>query len=71
MSLHLTQGLQLRDWLVMGFVTAAWIVSTVFLCMHPTGTNFATWSALAATMTGAYHWLVLLDTKRPDAPCGD
>ena len=61
--------LELRDWLVMGFVTAGWLVSTAFLWVHPSEANFGVWAGLAGTMTGAYHWLVLLDSKRPDA-CG-
>lgn len=59
--------LDTRDWFVIGTVTAAWIASTIFLFIHPSGGSFASWCALGATMTGAYHWLVLLDSKRPDA----
>lgn len=57
-----------RDTFVMGAVTAAWAASTVWVFLHPTEGAFATWAGLAATMIGAYHWLVMLDDKRPD--CG-
>lgn len=56
-----------RDRFVMGAVTAAWIASTVYLFIHPSEGAFATWAGLAVTMVGAYHWLVILDDKRPDA----
>lgn len=62
--------LDTRDWFVLGTVTCAWVASTVYLFIHPSEGAFATWGALAGTMTGAYHYLVLLDSKRPDAPCG-
>ena len=55
-----------RDTFVMGAVTAAWAASTVWVFLHPSEGAFATWAALAATMIGAYHWLVMLDDKRPD-----
>lgn len=55
-----------RDWFVMCAVTSAWCASTVWLFIHPSEAAFATWAGLAVTMIGAYHWLVLLDDKRPD-----
>lgn len=57
----------IRDWLVMLLVTAAWVASTVFLFMHPDAANFLTWAGLAATVTATYHWLVYADSKKPDA----
>ncbi len=56
-----------RDSFVMGAVGAAWAASTVYIFIHPGEGAFATWGVLCATMTGAYHWLVMLDDKRPDA----
>lgn len=55
-----------RDWFVMGAVTAAWMASTVYLFIHPSEPAFATWAGLAATMTAAYHFLIVSDDKRPD-----
>jgi membrane protease YdiL (CAAX protease family) len=58
--------LDVRDWLVMCIVTCAWLASTVFLFLHPDPANFATWAALGATMTGAYHWICYRDQKEAD-----
>lgn len=55
-----------RDWFVMGVVTAAWVASTAYLFIHPSEAAFATWAALAATMTAAYHFLIVNDDKHPD-----
>lgn len=55
-----------RDTFVMAAVTAAWVASTVWVFIHPSEGAFATWAGLAATMIGAYHWLVMLDDKKPD-----
>lgn len=57
---------KLTDYFVLGMVSAAWVASTVYLFLHPTDTNFATWGALAATMGGIYHWITVYDDKRPD-----
>jgi hypothetical protein len=56
-----------RDDAVMGLVTAAWISATVFLFIHPSEVNFATWATFSATICGVYHWLCVFDDKRPDA----
>jgi hypothetical protein len=58
----------IRDWLVMALVTAAWLISTMFLFVHPDPANFATWAAFGATIIGCYHWLIYVDDKKPDAP---
>jgi hypothetical protein len=57
----------LRDWLVILLVSLAWIAATAYMFKHPSDLNFATWCGLAVTLTGAYHWLVIWDSKRPDA----
>lgn len=60
-------GWGLDDWIILGIVTTAWIVSTVFLFAHPTEANFATWAGFGATEVGAYHWLSIIDDTHPDA----
>lgn len=60
-------GVDLRDWFVMGVVTFAWFAGTAYVFIHPDDVNFVTWAGLTATMGGVYHWLVLQDSKRPDA----
>lgn len=56
-----------RDYFVLGLVTLAWIVATVFLWTYPSVGSFSVWAGLCGTMTGTYHWLILLDDKKPDA----
>jgi hypothetical protein len=65
---NLIKNFDVRDWLVITLVTAAWAASTIFLFKHPSDVNFATWAGLAVTMTGTYHWLCIVDDKKPDAP---
>ena len=55
-----------RDTFVMGAVTAAWTAGTVWVFLHPSEGAFATWAGLASVMIGCYHWLTMLDDKRPD-----
>lgn len=57
----------IRDVLVFVLVSAAWIVATIFLFKHATDFNFATWAALCATITSAYHWIIMKDDKQTDA----
>jgi hypothetical protein len=57
----------LRDWVVILLVSAAWAAATTYLFKHPSDGNFVTWCGLALTITTAYHWLVYFDSKRPDA----
>ena len=59
--------MNVRDWFVLGCITAAWIASTVYLYVHPSGGSFATWAGLAATMIGGYRWIDLKDSKEADA----
>lgn len=56
-----------RDWFVMLLVAGAWIAGTVFLFLHASAPVFATWGSICATMTGFYHWIVIRDSKVPDA----
>ncbi len=59
--------MDLRDWAIMGLVAAIQIGGTSYLFGHPTDMNFATWAALCSTLTAAYHWMVIKDSKAPDA----
>jgi hypothetical protein len=56
-----------RDWFVLGVVTAIWLAGTAYLFLYPSPEVFAAWGALATTMIGAYHWLVIKDSKEADA----
>lgn len=59
--------MNVRDWFVILLVALVWIASTVFLFLYPKEANFATWAAVCGTMTAAYRWLDLKDSKVPDA----
>ena len=54
------------DIFVMVIVSAAWIASTVYIFLHASDVNFATWCGMSATMGGIYHWLTVYDDKKPD-----
>ena len=56
-----------RDWIVIGLMAAIQIAATVFVFRHPDSGNFAIWSGLCGTLTGAYHWMVIRDSKMADA----
>lgn len=56
-----------RDWFVMLLMAGIWIAATVFLFKHPEGPAFAVWGTVCGTMTAAYHWLDVHDSKVPDA----
>ena len=56
-----------RDYFVLAAVTLGWTVATLFLFLHASSVNFATWAGLVATIVGAYHWLCVSDDKRVDA----
>jgi hypothetical protein len=60
--------MDVRDWLVVLLVAVTWIAATAFLFTHPDVANFATWAAVISTVTGLYHFLVVRDSKIPDAP---
>ena len=41
------------------------IAGTVFLFKHPE--NFSFWCAFVGSIFGVYHWLIIRDSKVPDA----
>jgi hypothetical protein len=57
--LDLMFGFDATDWFILGFV----MVAGVYLWVHPSDVNFATWCGLSA----AFHLLRVYDQKRPDA----
>jgi hypothetical protein len=59
--------MKLLDWLVMALVSLLWITSTIYLFIHPSEADFATWGTICSVMTGVYHWLNIHDQKYPDA----
>lgn len=61
----------LRDWVVIMLVSAAWAAATAYIFYHPSDINFGTWCGFALTTTGTYHWICYADSKRPDAQQGD
>jgi len=58
---------EIRDWFVMVLLAAVAIASGVYIFKHPSDGNYITWCTLIGTLGGIYHWLVLIDSKRPDA----
>lgn len=56
-----------RDFAVLVLVTMGWVAATLFLFIHPSATNFATWAGFGATVGGVYHFLCVNDDKRVDA----
>ena len=56
-----------RDWVVIGLMAAIQVAATVFVFKHPDPVNFGTWAGLCGTLTGAYHWMVIRDSKQADA----
>jgi hypothetical protein len=61
------QEVEVRDWFVMAVLTVTMLASGVYLFKHPSDTNFGAWLVFIGSMGGIYHWLVLIDSKRPDA----
>jgi hypothetical protein len=57
-----------RDWVVIVLMASIQGAGTWFIFEHPDGVNFATWATMCGTLIGAYHWMVLRDSKIPDAP---
>lgn len=60
-------NLDFSDWFVMAGITAILISGTMFIYLHPSEVNFATWAGLMVTVTGVYHWLDIRDDKEKDA----
>jgi hypothetical protein len=58
---------EVRDWFVMVLLAAATVASGVYLFKHASDINFGAWLTFLGSMGGIYHWLVLIDSKRPDA----
>lgn len=56
-----------RDWVVIGLMATIQLAATVFLFKKPDPVNFATWATVCGTLTGAYHWMVIRDSKQADA----
>jgi hypothetical protein len=56
-----------RDWIVIALMAGIQLAATVFLFGHPDAVNFATWATVTGTLTGAYHWMVIRDSKIKDA----
>ncbi len=63
----LTRNMDVRDWFLVVLHAVIWVAGTVFIFKHPSEVNFGVWGTLAATMTGAYHYLVIRDSKQADA----
>lgn len=56
-----------RDWVIIALMANIQIVASIFVFKHPDAVNFATWATVAGTLTGAYHWMVIRDSKQADA----
>lgn len=59
--------MDLRDWVVIGLLAAMHVSATVFLFVERSPTNFVTWAGVTSTITCAYHWMVIRDSKEKDA----
>lgn len=59
--------MDVRDWFILGCISFVGVAGTVYLFVHPSATNFATYSGLQVTLMGAYHWMVIRDSKEQDA----
>ncbi len=47
-------------------LASSWTAGTVYLFREHSAVNFAAWCGLCATMTAAYHFLNVRDSKEPD-----
>ena len=54
-----------RDWYVMLHMGGMLSASTWFVFLHPQ--YFPTWSMFVGTVGGVFHWLIIHDSKVPDA----
>lgn len=63
--------MDIRDWFVMAVVTAAWAAGTAFIFEFGSKEHavalITAWGSICVTMIGAYHWLVIHDSKTKDA----
>jgi hypothetical protein len=62
--------MEIRDWIVIAVITAMVAVASIYLFKHPSDMNFTTWCGSITAFGGIYHWLVYLDSKKPDADHG-
>lgn len=58
--------LDIRDWIVSGILILLTLVGCVYIFLHPSDMAFATWAGFTATLTGAFHYLNIQDSKVPD-----
>lgn len=56
-----------RDWYIMGHISAFAIAVLVYVYQHPSDGAFASACAAVGTLVGLYHWFTLKDSKEPDA----
>jgi hypothetical protein len=56
-----------RDIVILIRVDAILTVGTIYLFKHADPVVFGSWATFATTMAGLYHWLVVRDSKQPDA----
>ena len=59
--------MEVRDWTVIAVITAMVAVASVYLFLHASDANFAMYLGSVTAIGSVYHWLVYLDSKRPDA----
>lgn len=59
--------MEVRDWTVIALLAGMHVSATVFIFLHPDTANFVTWAGVTSTITCAYHWLVIRDSKEKDA----
>jgi len=62
------QPFDVRDAFVILLHAAAWAAATVYLFKHPDFQTFVTWCGFGGTISTAYHWIVIKDSKMEDAP---
>ena len=56
-----------RDIVILIRVDTILTVGTIYLFKHADPLVFGSWATFATTMAGLYHWLVVRDSKQPDA----
>jgi hypothetical protein len=54
-----------RDWYIMLHMGGMLSASTWFMFLHPE--CFSQWAMFVATVGGIFHWLTIVDDKKPDA----
>ena len=56
-----------RDWFIVGAITAVIVTLWWYLFKHPDVSEFATGCAASVSILGLYHWFVIYDDKKQDA----